>query len=79
MSETLADASSPGPVRIRLGEAERELPAGSSVADVVQLLGHAPEAVGSAVEGRHVPRAARSTRVLADGESVTLFQPIVGG
>ena len=38
-----------------------------------------PEAVGSAVNGRHVPRAARAERVLDDGDTVTLFQPIVGG
>ncbi|MCA0311196.1 MAG: sulfur carrier protein ThiS [Proteobacteria bacterium] len=79
MSEALADASSPGPVRIRLGEAERELPAGSSVADVVQLLGHAPEAVSTAVNGEFVARAARAARRLADGDQVLLFQPIVGG
>ena len=78
MSETLADASSPGPVRIRLGEAERELPAGSSVADVVQLLGHAPEAVSTAVNGEFVARGARE-RVLVAGDVVLLFQPIVGG
>ena len=78
MSETLADASSPGPVRIRLGEAERELPAGSSVADVVQLLGHAPEAVSTAVNGEFVARHARE-RALAEGDAVLLFQPIVGG
>ena len=56
-----------------------ELPEGTTLAELLPRLGHTPEAVGSAVEGRHVPRAARSTRVLADGESVTLFQPIVGG
>lgn len=79
MSETLADASRPATVRIRLGEDARELPAGSSVADVVQLLGHAPDAVSTAVNGEFVARAARDARRLADGDQVLLFQPIVGG
>lgn len=66
-------------VRIRIGEEERELPAGSSVADVVVLLGHAPEAVSTAVNGEFVARAARAGRRLQDGDQVLLFQPIVGG
>lgn len=56
-----------------------DLPAGTTLAELVALRGLAPEAVASAVEGRHVPRAARVARVLLEGESVTLFQPIVGG
>jgi sulfur carrier protein len=56
-----------------------DLPTGTTLAELVARRGLSPEAVASAVEGRHVPRAARAARVLAEGESVTLFQPIVGG
>lgn len=66
-------------VRIRLGDEARELPAGSTLADVVAQLGHAPEAVSTAVNGEFVARAARATRQLQPGDQVLLFQPIVGG
>jgi sulfur carrier protein len=56
-----------------------ELPDGTTLAELVAQRGLGAEAVATAVDGRHVPRAARAARVLADGESVTLFQPIVGG
>ena len=54
------------------------IPAGSTLADVVASLGHAPEAVSTAVNGEFVARHARA-RVLAEGDAVLLFQPIVGG
>ena len=51
---------------------------GSTLADVVAALGHAPNAVSTAVNGQFVPRSARQ-RELAEGDAVRLFQPIVGG
>ncbi|NYG31382.1 sulfur carrier protein ThiS [Sphaerotilus montanus] len=56
-----------------------ELPTGTTLAALIAQRDLTPEAVGSAVNGRHVPRAARAERVLDDGDTVTLFQPIVGG
>jgi len=56
-----------------------ELPEGTTLAALIAQRDLTPEAVGSAVNGRHVPRAARTERVLLDGDTVTLFQPIVGG
>ena len=56
-----------------------ELPDGTTLAALVVQRGLLPEAVGTAVNGRHVLRAARAERVLIDGDTVTLFQPIVGG
>ncbi|MEY4906334.1 MAG: sulfur carrier protein ThiS [Pseudomonadota bacterium] len=55
------------------------LPDGTTLAALVAQRGLSPEAVGTAVNGRHVPRTARVERVLDDGDTVTLFQPIVGG
>jgi sulfur carrier protein len=56
-----------------------ELPEGTTLAALIAQRDLTPEAVGSAINGRHVPRAARAERVLDDGDTVTLFQPIVGG
>ncbi|MEX8495550.1 sulfur carrier protein ThiS [Sphaerotilus sp.] len=55
------------------------LPDSTTLAALIAQRGLSPEAVGTAVNGRHVLRAARAERVLLDGDAVTLFQPIVGG
>lgn len=49
------------------------------MADLVAELGHAPEAVSTAVNGDFVARGQRAARVLAQDDVVLLFQPIVGG
>ena len=66
-------------VRVTVGEQQHDLPRGSSVADVVELMGQEPGAVSTAVNGQFVARTARAEHVLADGDQVLLFQPIVGG
>ena len=53
--------------------------AGLTLAGLVEQLGHRPEGVGTAVNGAFVARSARTGRVLAPGDAVMLFQPIVGG
>ena len=55
-----------------------ELPEGTTLAELLQRLGHAPGR-SAAVEAVMCRAPLRQPRVLADGESVTLFQPIVGG
>jgi len=55
------------------------LPDDTTLAALIAQRGLSPEAVGTAVNGRHVLRAARAEWVLIDGDTVTLFQPIVGG
>lgn len=55
------------------------LPDGTTLAALITQRGLSPEAVGTAVNGRHVLRAARAEQVLIDGDAITLFQPIVGG
>ncbi len=52
---------------------------GSSLAALVESLGHAPNKVSTAVNGLFVPRGQRQACVLRDGDAVLLFQPIVGG
>lgn len=52
---------------------------GSTVADLISALGHAPDAVGTAVNGYFVARSQRASHVLRVQDAVVLFQPIVGG
>lgn len=54
------------------------VPAGTTLAALLSSLGHAPTGVSTAVNGEFVPRSQRE-RVLAAGDVVLLFQPIVGG
>ena len=55
------------------------VPAGSTLAGLVQALGHAPEGIATAVNAQFVPRSARASLQLREGDQVMLFQPIVGG
>ena len=66
-------------ITIWLDNASRRLPAGTTLAALVAELGHAEQAVSTAVNGRFTSRSARAQCVLADGDQVLLFQPIVGG
>ena len=49
-----------------------------TLAELVQRLGHADAGVGTALNGRFVPRTQRD-RPLQPGDAVLLFKPIVGG
>lgn len=55
------------------------LPVGTTLAALVAELGHAPDVVATAVNGRFIPRERRDTHALNEGDAVSLFQPIVGG
>jgi len=66
-------------IALRLDDRPHRVAAGTSLAELVFALGHAPEAVGTAVNGEFVARAGRAQRVLQEGDVVLMFQPIVGG
>ena len=66
-------------VTVRLDGHDRAVPAGTTIAELVTALGHAPQAVTTAVNAEFVPRAARDSRLLRSGDAVLCFQPIVGG
>lgn len=66
------------PLTIQLDGHPHAVVAGTTVADLVAALGHAPEAVATAVNGVFVPRTSR-TQPLCAGDVVLLFQAIVGG
>ena len=64
---------------IQLDGHAHEVPDGSTLATLVASLGHAPNAVTTAVDGQFVPRDQRADLVLQADTTVLLFQPIVGG
>ena len=66
-------------IEVQLDQRPQMLPAGTTLAELVAQLGHAPAAVGTALNGAFVPRGEREARVLNTGDAVLLFQPIVGG
>mgnify|MGYP001438223175 FL=1 len=66
-------------ITVLLDGTPRELPEGTTLAVLVAELGHAPGAVGTAVNGRFVARAQRDEHRLASGDAVLFFQAIVGG
>ena len=63
---------------IQLDGQPHEVAEGATLAQLVATLGHEEKAVSTAVNGEFVARAARQ-RLLAEGDVVLLFQPIVGG
>ena len=51
----------------------------ATLADLVSALGQPPQALATAVNGEFVPRAARASVQLREGDAVFTFQPITGG
>jgi sulfur carrier protein len=60
---------------------DRELPAGATVANAVELLGIAPEGRGVAValEGEVVPRGEWSATELSEGARIEVVVAVQGG
>ena len=66
-------------IHITLNGEARQLPAGSTLADVLATSGQPGATFASAVNGEFVARDARATTPLADGDAVFTFQAITGG
>lgn len=77
-SSAPAQPASSGTLMIQLDGAAHAVAAGTTLAQLVAALGHEEKAVSTAVNGEFVARSARE-RLLAEGDLVLLFQPIVGG
>jgi sulfur carrier protein len=58
---------------------QRSVDDGATLADLVAALGQEPKALATAVNGEFVPRTARATTPLREGDAVFTFQPITGG
>ncbi len=66
-------------ISITVNGQTREVPEGSSVADLVAQLADTPQALATAVNQEFVARDARAARLLQAGDQVFTFQPITGG
>ena len=68
-----------GVITVALDGQPNTLPAGTTLAELVAQLGHAPAGVTTALNGAFMPRGLRDECVLAEADAVLLFKPIVGG
>ena len=66
-------------ITILLHDTPREVAEGCTLLALLEQLGHAPQSVATAVNGRFVARTQRAAWVLQPSDAVLLFQPIVGG
>ena len=66
-------------IDLLLDNRPHRVPDGTTLAMLVAQLGHQPRDVGTALNGRFVPRNERGESLLRAGDAVLLFQPIVGG
>ncbi|MBL0421998.1 sulfur carrier protein ThiS [Ramlibacter sp. AW1] len=66
-------------MNITLNGEPRELPEGSTLAQLVALIAESPQAVATAVNQEFVARDSRDACVLREGDAVFTFQPITGG
>lgn len=57
----------------------RSVDAGATLADLIAALGATPQSLATAVNGEFVPRGARASVPLREGDAVFTFQPITGG
>ena len=71
--------SSNATITIRLEDQAMPIPAGSTLAQLLEQLGHVAQEVSTAVNGQFVPRSARDSLVLKEQDQVLVFQAIVGG
>ena len=66
-------------IHVRVNGEVTALPAGASVADLVERLGHRPETVAVEVDRELVPRGERGRHRLSGGERVELVTLVGGG
>jgi sulfur carrier protein len=64
---------------ITLNGESRQVDDSATLADLVSALGQQPQSLATAVNGEFVPRGARATVQLREGDAVFTFQPITGG
>lgn len=65
-------------IELRLNGEPHRAPAGT-LADLVAALEADPASLATVVNGRFVPRTARTECRLVEGDQVLTFRPIVGG
>lgn len=66
-------------ITIHFDEKTLQVPAGTTLAALLEAQRRTPESVATALNGLFVPREARPGTVLGHGDQILLFKPIVGG
>ncbi|TAL89025.1 MAG: MoaD/ThiS family protein [Candidimonas sp.] len=70
-------------IRITVNGKEHTIAEASTLEDLLTMLSpsasQASLPMATAVNGSHVARQARATRVLSDQDAITTFEPITGG
>lgn len=66
-------------IQILLNGESRDVPPGTSVAGLVELLGHAGRRVAVEVNREIVPKSLHAERLLAEGDAVELVHALGGG
>ncbi len=66
-------------LQIQLNGEARALPVGTTVADLIEQLGHAGRRVAVEVNREIVPKSRHAERALADGDVVELVHALGGG
>lgn len=66
-------------ITLRVNGEARDVPAGTTVAGLVALVGAHPEGVAVAVNGEVVPRATHARHALRDGDRVEVIRAVGGG
>ena len=71
--------SEPPAIAITVNGERRQVPAGTTVGGLLELLGLRPEVVAVEIIRALVPRATRGERPLCDGDAVELVTLVGGG
>lgn len=66
-------------ITITVNGEKQQVPAGSTLAGVLQANGQPEQAFATALNGEFVARGARAATALTDGDAVFTFQAITGG
>jgi len=66
-------------IPIRLNGNDREVPAGTSIAQLLQLAGHAERRVAVERNGEIVPRSLHASSIVEPGDQFEIVQAIGGG
>lgn len=66
-------------IRIRLNGQERDIPEGSSIADLLQLAGYGERRVAVERNGEIVPRSQHAQTPVAGGDHLEVVHAIGGG
>ena len=67
------------PVRVTVNDEPRDLPEGTTVADLVDRLGLGPRRIAVEVNRAVVPRATYGSVALADGDAIEIIHFVGGG